>query len=113
MYRKILLEQGDLLEFFKAVYFFVESLAVIGAVPAKYTDRVDGTLVRLEPAQRHIDPFRGLRVRSGYGRGPGYGARPRSGPKERSTCSARASGCHGPVPMMRTTGSGLLYRETS
>jgi hypothetical protein len=36
MYRKIMLEQGDLLEFFKAVYFFVESLAVIGAVPAAY-----------------------------------------------------------------------------
>ena len=36
MYRKILLEQGNLLEFFKAVYFFVESLAVIGAVPAAY-----------------------------------------------------------------------------
>src|SRR6266536_2099456 len=34
MYRKIMLEQGDLLEFFKAIYFFVESLAVIGAVPA-------------------------------------------------------------------------------
>ena len=36
MYRKVVLEQGDLLEFFKAVYFFVESLAVIGAVPAAY-----------------------------------------------------------------------------
>ena len=36
MYRKILLEQGDLLEFFKAVYFFVECLAVIGSVPARY-----------------------------------------------------------------------------
>jgi hypothetical protein len=48
MYRKILLEQGDLLEFFKAIYFFVESLAVLGAVPARYPDWVDGTLVRLE-----------------------------------------------------------------
>ena len=38
MYRKIMLEQGDLLEFFKAVYFFVESLAVIGAVPASYPE---------------------------------------------------------------------------
>ena len=57
MYRKILLEQGDLLEFFKAIYFFVESLAVLGAVPARYPDWVDGTLVRLEPAQRHIDPI--------------------------------------------------------
>src|SRR6476619_6613164 len=70
MYRKIMLEQGDLLEFFKAIYFFVESLAVIGAVPAGYADRVDGTLVRLEPAQRHIDPFRGVtgagQLRVGY-----------------------------------------------
>jgi hypothetical protein len=55
-----MLEQGDLLEFCKAIYFFVESLAVIGAVPAGYADRVDGTLVRLEPAQRHIDSFRGV-----------------------------------------------------
>jgi hypothetical protein len=36
MYRKMLLEDGDLLEFFKGIYFFVESLAVIGAVPARY-----------------------------------------------------------------------------
>ncbi len=36
MYRKILLEDGNLLEFFKTIYFFVESLAVIGAVPARY-----------------------------------------------------------------------------
>lgn len=36
MYRKILLEDGSLLEFFKTIYFFVESLAVIGAVPARY-----------------------------------------------------------------------------
>lgn len=36
MYRKILLEDGDLLEFFKAIYFFVECLTVIGAVPACY-----------------------------------------------------------------------------
>jgi hypothetical protein len=36
MYRRILLEQGDLLEFFKAIYFFVECLAVIGAAPARY-----------------------------------------------------------------------------
>jgi hypothetical protein len=36
MYRKILLEEGDLLEFFKGIYFFVESLAVIGTVPARY-----------------------------------------------------------------------------
>jgi hypothetical protein len=36
MYRKMLLEDGDLLEFFKAIYFFVECLAVIGTVPANY-----------------------------------------------------------------------------
>jgi hypothetical protein len=36
MYRKIILEDGNLLDFFKAVCFFVESLAVIGAVPAAY-----------------------------------------------------------------------------
>ncbi len=36
MYRKILLEDGNLLEFFKTIYFFAESLAVIGAVPAQY-----------------------------------------------------------------------------
>jgi hypothetical protein len=36
MYRKIMLEDGDLLEFFKTIYFFVECLAVIGAVPARY-----------------------------------------------------------------------------
>jgi hypothetical protein len=38
MYRKILLEDGKLLEFFKTAYFFVESLAVIGRVPACYPD---------------------------------------------------------------------------
>ena len=36
MYRKILLEDGNLLEFFRGIYFFVECLAVIGAVPADY-----------------------------------------------------------------------------
>jgi hypothetical protein len=36
MYRKVLLEEGDLLEFFKTIYFFVECLAVIGKVPADY-----------------------------------------------------------------------------
>jgi hypothetical protein len=36
MYRKILLTDGNLLEFFKSIYFFVECLAVIGAVPAGY-----------------------------------------------------------------------------
>jgi hypothetical protein len=36
MYRKILLEDGNLLEFFKTIYFFAECLAVIGRVPAHY-----------------------------------------------------------------------------
>ena len=36
MYRKILLTDGNLLEFFKTIYFFVECLAVIGRVPAGY-----------------------------------------------------------------------------
>ena len=40
MYRKIVLEEGELLEFFKAIYFFVESLAVIGSVPAAYPETV-------------------------------------------------------------------------
>jgi hypothetical protein len=36
MYRKILLENGNLLEFFKTIYFFAECLAIIGTVPAGY-----------------------------------------------------------------------------
>ena len=36
MYRKMLLEEGDLLEFFKAIYFFVECLSVIGTVRADF-----------------------------------------------------------------------------
>jgi len=36
MYRKLLLEQGSLLEFFKAIYFFVESLALIGKLPTEF-----------------------------------------------------------------------------
>jgi hypothetical protein len=36
MYRKILLEDGNLLEFFKTIYFFAECLAVVGRVPADY-----------------------------------------------------------------------------
>jgi hypothetical protein len=36
MYRKILLEDGSLLEFFKTIYFFAECLAIIGQVPADY-----------------------------------------------------------------------------
>ena len=38
MYRKILLEDGNLLEFFKTIYFFVECLAIIGTVPAHYPE---------------------------------------------------------------------------
>ena len=38
MYRKMLLTEGDLLEFFKSIYFFVECLAVIGSVPAEYPE---------------------------------------------------------------------------
>ena len=36
MYRKLLLEKGDLLEFFKGIYFFVESLALIATVPTSF-----------------------------------------------------------------------------
>lgn len=36
MYRKLLLDAGPLLEFFKAIYFFVESLALIAAVPTSF-----------------------------------------------------------------------------
>lgn len=34
MYRRIVLEDGDLLEFFTTIYFFVECLAQIGRVPS-------------------------------------------------------------------------------
>jgi len=46
MYRKIVLEEGDLLEFFKAIYFFVESLAVIGSVPGVYPERLPSIAIR-------------------------------------------------------------------
>jgi hypothetical protein len=36
LYRKVLVEEGDILEFFKAIYFFTECLAIIGKVPASY-----------------------------------------------------------------------------
>ena len=36
MYRKILVEEGNILEFFKTIYFFTECLAVIGKVPADF-----------------------------------------------------------------------------
>jgi hypothetical protein len=35
MYRGLRLEHGDVLRFFRAIYFFVESVAVIGRVPAR------------------------------------------------------------------------------
>lgn len=35
MYRRLRLEKGDVLRFFRGIYFFVESVAVIGRVPAK------------------------------------------------------------------------------
>ena len=40
MYRKLLLQEGDLLEFFKAIYFFVESVACLATVPAQAPDPV-------------------------------------------------------------------------
>jgi hypothetical protein len=36
MYRKILVEEGNILEFFKTIYFFTECLAIIGNVPADF-----------------------------------------------------------------------------
>jgi hypothetical protein len=39
MYRRLLLERGNLLSFFNRVYFFVESLAVIGKVPTAFPAR--------------------------------------------------------------------------
>jgi hypothetical protein len=36
MYRKLLLEEGDLLEFFKGIYFFVESLTLMASVPTSF-----------------------------------------------------------------------------
>ncbi|GAA1723554.1 hypothetical protein GCM10009765_84430 [Fodinicola feengrottensis] len=34
MYRRLLLEKGDVVRFFRSIYFFVESVAAIGRVPA-------------------------------------------------------------------------------
>jgi hypothetical protein len=34
MYRQLLLEKGDVVRFFRSIYFFVESVAAIGRVPA-------------------------------------------------------------------------------
>ncbi len=41
MYRKLLLEDGQLLEFFKAIYFFVECLALIAAVPTSFPETAE------------------------------------------------------------------------
>jgi hypothetical protein len=38
MYRKIMLEDGKLLDFFKTIYFFVECISVIGGLPAQYPE---------------------------------------------------------------------------
>ena len=35
MYRGLRLEQGDVVRFFRVIYFFVESIAIIGRVPAR------------------------------------------------------------------------------
>jgi len=40
MYRKMVLESGPLLEFFKAIYFFVESLTLIARVPTSFPEPV-------------------------------------------------------------------------
>jgi hypothetical protein len=37
MYRRIRLERGDVLRFFRMIYFVVESLAALGRVPARPT----------------------------------------------------------------------------
>lgn len=34
MYRRLRLEEGDVLAFFRGIYFFVESVAILGRVPA-------------------------------------------------------------------------------
>jgi len=53
MYRKILVEEGNILEFFKTIYFFTECLAIIGKVPAGFPHwpRVSGS--------NHSPPSRG------------------------------------------------------
>lgn len=38
MYRKLTLEHGPLLEFFKTIYFFVESLSLISTVPTHFPE---------------------------------------------------------------------------
>lgn len=36
LYRRLTLERGELLEFFKAIHFFAESLVLLAAVPAEF-----------------------------------------------------------------------------
>lgn len=38
MYRKLVLERGPLLEFFKSIYFFVESLAMLASVATAFPE---------------------------------------------------------------------------
>lgn len=38
MYRRLILEEGRLLDFFKSIYFFVESLALLAATPTHLPD---------------------------------------------------------------------------
>ncbi|HEV7627633.1 MAG TPA: hypothetical protein VGO89_14155 [Streptomyces sp.] len=38
MYRKLVLQDGPLLEFFKTIYFFVECLAVLAAVATRFPE---------------------------------------------------------------------------
>ena len=37
MYRKLLLEKGEVLEFFKSIYFWTESLACVQRIPTTFT----------------------------------------------------------------------------
>jgi hypothetical protein len=39
MYRKLLLEQGEVLEFFKSIYYWTESLASIQRIPTAFAER--------------------------------------------------------------------------
>ncbi len=50
MYRKLLLEEGDLLEFFKAIYFFVECLALIATVPTSFPANAKVPVGLIEPS---------------------------------------------------------------
>jgi hypothetical protein len=41
MYRKVVLQDGPLLEFFKGIYFFVECLALLASVGTQFPERAD------------------------------------------------------------------------